>query len=651
VILQQRSSRFLTRGTTSAWLLLWCCCAQAIAQEPEVIVEVDRQQVYQGESLIYNVTLNHVENPSEPTLNGFDQFRVELLGQQSLDSRQISIINGRRSEVVRRGMLFQYRLTPTTAGRIQIPAPTAVVAGDTITGRTIPIEVIAPEEQDIVLLETSVDKRSVYPLQPFTITLMVAVRQLPGQLSDRSPLSIQSRQPVNLSVPWLQDENIPDGLEAKQTWRQILEPLVSGSSRRSSDGFAINNIESQSAFSLFEGSRKTLFLPSSKRTTRPGLDGESKGYVEYTLQRTFIPQRLGEYHFAAASVKGTFGTEISKEGLSGDQVYAVSKEIDITVKDVPQDGRPEFYGGAIGTFEMSASMVPVTARLGDPMTLTVTIHGEGTVADIRPPQVANLPGISENFRTYEATEKTVRNGRTFTFSLRPLSKQVAEFPAIPFAYFDVNQEKYVSLQTDPIPLTITDAKQLATSDIVAPTGDTSNDVSGNTLELNDAGLFANHSSLQTLKGTHVVIKRWMTTWIVMIAGYLGLSFGIQRHQRLHSDPRLLRRRNARSRAIESLKAVTTAAGEPQKVSADALSRIVAGLIADYTGESEAGMTSAEAMAALQQQNADPTVSQRVAEFLADCDAARFGAGASDAESLTRECEALIEIISGKGCFR
>ena len=627
-------------------LLLLVFPAATVAQEPELIVEVDRQQLYLGESIIYNVTVNHVENPSVPQLDGFDDFVVDLQGQQSLNSQQITIINGRQRQIIRRGMLYQYRLTPNVAGDITIPAPTAVVNGDTLQGRTVPITVVAPEEQDTVILECSLDRENVYPMQPVTISLTLAVKQLPGEFASRSPLSVQAGDPVKLSVSWLDDAQVTEGLEPKQSWREILEPIVSASSRRQSDGLQINEIGSQSAFSLFERSRKTVFLPPSKRTTRTTMTGEDAGYVEYQLQRTFVPQRVGTFRFEAASIKGMFGTGESEQGLSGENIYAVSQPLSVTVKDVPLEGRPESYIGAIGMFAVTADVVPSTASVGTPMTLTLTVAGEGTLADLRPPNIDRIPGIAEHFRTYDATEKPIANGRVFTYSLRALNENITELPPIPVACFDVEKEAYVSLATPAIPLTITAAQQLATSDIVASQTAASN---SSQLAVSETGLFANHTSLQTLRATNFSMKQWMTLWGMMIAGYLTLSVGVQRRQRLRADPALMRRRTARSRAIESLRNIRTAAGSDDKVSAEALSKVVAGLIADFTGGAEAGMTSVDAAAALERADVAEEIRRRVAVFMDQGDAARFGArsgaGFADSATITQDCERLIADLS------
>ena len=157
----RKTNRWMKGGQLLSVVIALCAYAGgAGAQEPEILVEVDRQKVYLGESIIYNVTVNHVENPSAPQLSGFDSFSVETVGQQSLDSHQISIINGRRSEIIRRGRLYQYRLTPLSAGQQTIPSPTATIDGNTIRGREVPIAVVAPEKQDVVLLEVASDRET-----------------------------------------------------------------------------------------------------------------------------------------------------------------------------------------------------------------------------------------------------------------------------------------------------------------------------------------------------------------------------------------------------------------------------------------------------------------------------------------------------------
>ena len=51
----------------------WC----AAAEDPEVLVELARDSIYEGESVRYTVILTHVENPSAPRLEGLHDFDVQ----------------------------------------------------------------------------------------------------------------------------------------------------------------------------------------------------------------------------------------------------------------------------------------------------------------------------------------------------------------------------------------------------------------------------------------------------------------------------------------------------------------------------------------------------------------------------------------------
>ena len=198
---ENRNRTTSTSVTVSVILpLLICMSSVAAAADPEVIVETDRETVFLGESFIYQVTLNHVENPTEPDLSSFKGIRIDKLGEQSLNSRSITIVNGVRREENRLGRLYQYRLTPMESGNLTIPAPLVMVDGERLAGRSVRIHVVPPQDQDTVLLETTIDKASVYPMQSFTVTLTVSVAGLPKPRTDQDPLSILS-SPPRLEIP------------------------------------------------------------------------------------------------------------------------------------------------------------------------------------------------------------------------------------------------------------------------------------------------------------------------------------------------------------------------------------------------------------------------------------------------------------------
>jgi len=619
-----------------AGLSLTAGTSDVLSQDPELLVEIEKQEIYEGESVIYQVTLNHVEKPTAPTLAGFDAFEVESLGEQSLDSRQVTIINGRRSEVIRRGRQYRYRLTPRKSGLITIPAPTARADNVSLTGREVHLRVIPPGDQDAVILEFTSDRSSVYPMQPFELMLTVAVKDLPGQLKDRDPLSVQPTPPA-LNIPWLSDDRLPDGIRPRKGWREILEPLMS----RRGHGFQINNIGSSSVFSLFDN-EATGFHPQPIRTTRTDADGTEAGYWEYRLRRKLIPQRAGTFSFGSATLKGTFADGMDNGQLTGRRVYALARGLELTVRDVPRDGRPENYIGAVGSFEITARLVPTTARVGDPMTLTLTLSGQGTLADARPPEISELPGISGAFRMYEATEESQPDSRRFTYSLRPLQTDVTEFPALSVSCFDVTDEQYVTLRTDPIPVTIEAAETLSTSEIVSSPAAADSSAA---LEATEGGVFANDSSLNSVQDQTVRPGRWLAIWSAMFISWGAVSLGIRHIRRIQSDPALLRRKSAPQRARDAL--ATLNRTDAQNDSSESLMRVVSALIADYANVPEAGLTPREAAALLARLGVNESLQTTTRDLLMRCDAARYGAAAADTSSLSDEVTNLVEQLIGE----
>lgn len=610
--------------------------AAAQAQSPELIVEIDRTQIYEGESFVYRVTLNHVEDPPQPDLSGFDDFDTAFLGQQSLDSRQISIINGRRSEVIRRGRQFTWRLTPRRSGVLTIPAPTAEVDGETLTGRAVEVQVRPPDVQDTVILQQSVSRATVYPMQPFTVKLVIAVKDLPEPARSRDPLTVQPQLPV-LNVPWLDDAQLSDGLIPERSWTQLLEPLIS----RRGYGVQVNSIGSASAFSLFDN-RATGFHPSPQRTTREDADGEETGYWEYEFRRTLIPEQTGTYRLGAVSLKGTFADRMEGERLGGSDLYTVTDDLEVTVKDVPFEGRPDSYIGAVGTFELEAELAPRAVRVGDPMTLTLRLAGEGTLADARPPQLADVPGVSSGFRTYEATEESSDRSRTFVYSLRPLHAGVSEFPSIPVSCFDVTTEQYVTLRSTAFPVTVTEAETLEESDIV--TTDTGADAeTGYGLERSEGGVFANVSDLSALRNDAIRPVRWFAAWAGMVLVSGGLSLAIGRFRRLAGDPALKRRRQAPAAAATELQQAETQLHAGNVSSAcDSIHRAVAGVIASWAHIREDGLTARDASEQLRRLGGDSTLAQQAEHLLQECDAARYGGTGPDASQLLEQARELVE---------
>ena len=598
----------------------------AAAQQPELLVEVDRTEIYQGESFRYNVTFNHFDDSggrnsadsTKPILDGFDDFEVKFLGDRSLSSQRITIINGRRSEEIRRGHEFQYQLTPKHTGTLTIPAPSAQVDGEELMGAPLVVRVVPPDEQTDVSLELSASRDQVYPMQTFTIELKVYVRGLPGDYEEVDPLSIQ-RDPPALDIPWLVDDYLPEGIEPLDTFREILDPLVDRGR-----GFQINGYRSQSIFSLLQP-EAVRFHPTPKRIFKPDDQGDSVEYWEYTIRRAFRSRRLGSYEFGPVTVKGIFNADTESNGqLRGKRIYAAANRVVVKVIDAPAEGRPEGYIKAFGQYQVDAGMSPTQGKVGDPLTYTLTIRGDGSLDSVRAPDLEQFAAVRDGFRIYEAEESKLRDGRRFTYRLRPLHSTVTEFPSIPVAYFDPMAGEYVSEVTAAIPLKISESEYLAGADVFAEPSEL-NSAGGSGLERSNAGLFGNRSDPRLLRDDWVRPARWLGLWGGMSVTYLACLAAIAIWRREQSNPAAQRRRTATSRARKLLHEAGRMVQSADLAGAiEQYRSAIAGLIADHTGLSQASLTPREAADSLKTMGIDDQLVDDTENFFQRCDASRYG---------------------------
>jgi hypothetical protein len=204
--------------------------------------------------------------------------------------------------------------------------------------------VLLPVSQDLVLVELTADQAAVYPAQPFTVTLSVFVAELPPPVSDRDPLSVQKPPPA-LRIPWLADKDLPSGVTSKEDWQAWVNQF------RNSEGtgFSINELAAQPALSLFGESNTLAFRPKPQTVVRRGAQGQEVKYYRYDFPRVFTAERLGPVTFAAVTLQGSFAEPASTPGrLAAKEVFAASKPLQITAKNVPKKGRQQCVPRAAG---------------------------------------------------------------------------------------------------------------------------------------------------------------------------------------------------------------------------------------------------------------------------------------------------------------
>ena len=508
-------------------------CTAAAWAAPRLTAEVRKSSIYEGESVTYTVTLYDAESHGPPDVSAIEKaFDIAEGGT----STQTQFVNGR----VSRQVVFNYLLTPRGAGELTIPPATLTLKGKTLATNAVRLRVVPPQKQDLVLVTVDADRATVYPLQEFTVRLRVHVRRLPGEFADLDPV-LQINPPL-LRVPWV---DVPEGLRSGDV-SDWLSPKLSRRSR----GFRINDLRRQGdAFSRFDERRAAVFDLGGAIAT------DKSDYFVYELTRTFQAARAGRYSFGKVGLQGRFADGQAGQRFVGRDIYTISDPLTVVVKAPPTKGRPAAYSGGVGRFAIRADVQPRKVRVGDPLTLTITVTGSGNLDEMLPPK---LPGFDADFRVHPGTAATRDGARVFTYSLRATHKGVTAVPAVPFAYFDVQREKYVETATSAIPIEVEEAGRL-------DAGDIESGGAGATLRARGRELFANDADVRALRDERVEPWNYAAYLAALAVAYVIASLVIARVQRLRADPALLRRRGAAARARRRLGAYRARGNQRSRV--------------------------------------------------------------------------------------
>ena len=173
-------------------------------------------------------------------------------------------------------------------------------------------------------MEVRADRNSVYPMQPFTVTLSIAVKALPKPFDEKNPVTVQPAPPM-LQIPWAIDEEPSKGLQPKIEWRRWLGAMEN----QRGAGFNVNNLGRESVFSLLNQQR-SAFMPKYEKVRLPDKSGKETDYWRFEFRRTFVAKAVGPYTFGPASLKGTFATGLNEMGQPiGEDVYAAAKPLTV----------------------------------------------------------------------------------------------------------------------------------------------------------------------------------------------------------------------------------------------------------------------------------------------------------------------------------
>ena len=385
--------------------------------------------------------------PSDFSWDPGDDFEL-VWGPQQGRSTSVQIINGKRTESSQ--TTYSYILRPLKEGKFTLAKARAKVKGDEIYSRPHAIEVVSSGGSSGQSSQPSQGQASRQQAQQGNISDSDLFLRLSLNSTD-----VVVGEPIVATIKLYQRVNI-SGFE--------------GVSFPSFNGFWSQEIEA----------------PSNIEFQRETYDGQI--YNAAVLRKfLLIPQHQGRLNIDPAELVCLVSVRVSSGGNSifdgfFDEYRNVRKKVQtkpvtVNVSALPA-GAPASFGGGVGEFSISASVSKDTIKTHEAASLIVTVSGKGNVALLEAPKVSFPPDM-EVYDT-KVTSNIAPGGmsgtRKYEYPFIPRSYGDFVIEPIKYAYYDVNQKKYVSLETQPIDLTVLKGNESGSSATVVVPGSSQKDV-------------------------------------------------------------------------------------------------------------------------------------------------------------------------------
>ena len=149
----------------------------------------------------------------------------------------------------------------------------------------------------------------------------------------------------------------------------------------------------------------------------------------------------------------------------------VTDPIEFNVKTLPLAGKPAHFQGAVGRFNVKASVDQKELKVNDAITYKIKVNGKGNLKLIQAPKL-NLPPdfevydpkVKENYRT--SVSSGVSGTKTFEYLIIPRTPGSFKIPEIEFAYFDINTKKYKVEKTQSFDINVSKGEGGSTSSVL-----------------------------------------------------------------------------------------------------------------------------------------------------------------------------------------
>lgn len=390
-------------------LLLLFLVAVGFAQEEEVTFEakVSKEKLGLNERLRVDFTMNKDGDNFTPP--SFNNFRVLMGPGQSISN---SWINGKRTF----SKTYSYILAPLSRGTFTIAQASVEIDGKVYKTVPVKIEVTAAVERPNE--------------EPTAEDIADENLHLVAEISNTNPY-------LNEAV--------------SVTYKLYVSPNVSVSNYVPLDNPKYNNFWSQD-------------IEIKRLKVENGVyQGKSYRYV-VLKQVVLYPQKTGVLEIEPLSLDVTVDVPTNRRDIFGGRLYTQANKTvsagakSLTVKPLPENGKPENFSGAVGQFTFKVSASKTELKASESLTASVEVTGKGNLKLFDLPKL-ELPSSVEvfdpEFSESITTSTAGMQGKVANnYTLVPQYMGKFQVPPTSFSYFDPKSATYKTITSEEITVNV-----------------------------------------------------------------------------------------------------------------------------------------------------------------------------------------------------
>ena len=253
-------------------------------------------------------------------------------------------------------------------------------------------------------------------------------------------------------------------------------------------------------------------------TTQNGTyNGEQYRYV--VLQKALlIPTRSGKLTIDPIEMDIVIGVPTGRGDFFGNPIvknitksFASAKKF-IRSKELPIEGKPESFNGAVGDFNFIVSSSKNILKSNETATVSVKVTGNGNLKLFELPEIKTPSELEvftpEQKEKINVTSRGIRGSVTKNYTIVPQFKGKYKIPSTEFSYFDLKEKKYVRLASQDIFVDVLEGKELVTDSDMASNAKKNIVVTGANfryIQTSSAFSLANESDFYTSKFYYLIL--------------------------------------------------------------------------------------------------------------------------------------------------